>query len=259
MDLDYLKKIIDLKDKVSLDVPAKLISYTVGHEDLTRYNDSGMQAAMLLSIAVLNCAGLKFDHVKNCLDFGCGSGRLLEKMPFGIDTKVFGCDVNGEAIGYAQSALTNCSLYKNELMPPLIYKNDFFDLIYSFSVFSHLSLEVEEKWLSELARVGKSGCIYAITIHGDYWIEATLQAESELAKEAGFYYKIVHPEGTFPSYYEASFHTSKFIFNNWNKYFDILQVVSGRSSQNELYDPVSNKLLESVGSLGQDIVIARKR
>src|ERR1043165_8053538 len=51
-------------------------------------------------------------------------------------------------------------------MSPLPYKDQMFDLIYSLSVFTHLSENHASQWLSEMNRVLKPGGILIITIHG---------------------------------------------------------------------------------------------
>jgi hypothetical protein len=74
-------------------------------------------------------------------------------------------------------------------------------------VFSHLPEDVEMSWLREFRRVGVQGCLYPLTVHGDWFIEATLGAERARAETAGFYFRRVHTryntELDFPEGYDA--------------------------------------------------------
>jgi hypothetical protein len=50
--------------------------------------------------------------------------------------------------------------------PPLPYASDYFDAIYSVSVFSHLNQTAFYAWADELSRIMKRGSVLIITIHG---------------------------------------------------------------------------------------------
>jgi hypothetical protein len=162
--------------------------------------------------------------------------------------------------------LPRAAFYRNDLMPPLIYRNGLFNLVYSFSVFSHLRHDVEEAWLAELARVGAPGCVYLLTVHGEWVIEKTLGADTETARARGFFYKEVHQrhrtENDFPDYYEASYHTSDYIRAHWSSHFDILAIVKGDNPDRYLPD---GEAFEPAGTvpvlrpMGQDLVVAIKR
>jgi hypothetical protein len=56
---------------------------------------------------------------------------------------------------------------QTELAPPLCYRDQSFDFLYAFSVFTHLSVELAEGWISELARVVSPGGLMWFTVHGE--------------------------------------------------------------------------------------------
>jgi hypothetical protein len=142
-----------------------------------------------------------------------------------------------------------------------------FDLIYSFSVFSHLDEEVEMIWLEELARVGKPRAGYLLTIHGDWFIETSLPPdEASAVADRGFLWKPVytrrgHPLD-FPSYYECSFHTSRYIFENWSRWFEIIAVIKGDDPHRYLFDTFAFRSeggdIDDFRPMGQDLVVARR-
>jgi hypothetical protein len=154
----------------------------------------------------------------------------------------------------------------NDFDPPLDFRDGLFDLVYSFSVFSHLEKELEMRWLQELERVGSSGCLYLFTVHGDWVVEATLGAERAQAEAAGFYFHHVHSRSNteleFPPWYEASYNTSGYIRRTWSQFFEVVSVIKGDKPDNYLWDdlrfaPEGN--IESFRPMGQDLVVMRKR
>ena len=249
-------------------VPLDLIEYVCGHRDFEEFMRSGMEVFQMLDLAALKHSKKHINGFNSILDFGCGCGRILRFLnKKGLN--VSGCDINQKLIDYCKNSYEYCDTYNNDLFPPLKYKNNSFDLIYSFSVFSHLSIDVEKSWLEELLRVGAPGCLYLITIQGDWFIEKTLSpSEISYTEENGFYFKKIHTRSdessdlNFPEYYESSYKTSEYIRKNWSAYFEVLDVVKGDDPSRYL---IPGKQFEPIGSIpklrpmGQDLVIARKR
>jgi lipopolysaccharide biosynthesis protein/SAM-dependent methyltransferase len=248
------------------EIPDALARYTCGLErNHPEYVRSGAEVYLMFELTMRNFLGKSMIEMGNVLDFGCGAGRLLRFLDPST-SRVCACDVNAAVIRFAQAHYGHFSIYQNGLMPPLIYDSGQFDLIYSFSVFSHLSEDVENQWLAELSRVGKSGCIYLISVHGDWFIEATLGDEARAVAEAGFVWKSAHQrrgsEDDFPDYYEASFHTSDFIRAHWSRYFEIVAIVKGDDPRRFLGtnpDQWSLAIVPQLRPMGQDLIIARKR
>lgn len=159
----------------------------------------------MFNLALNKHFGRLVSDFSNVLDFGCGSGRLARFMrPAG---RLAGCDVNRTLAKFCKATVKHGSFHQSTLMPPLRYRDSEFDLVYAFSVFSHLRLDAEQAWLAELSRVGAPGCVYLITIQGDWMIEATLGDEAETARTQGFSFRHVHErhhtEMDFPDYYES--------------------------------------------------------
>lgn len=244
-------------------VPAEFIRYTCGHDDYESYLRSGFEVASMFNLALKKNFGRVVGDYGDVLDFGCGSGRLSRFMN---PPHLFGCDVNGPVVDYCKRTIPSGRFDQNGLLPPLPYTDESFDLVYSFSLFSHLRRDIEEVWLRELVRVGAAQCVYLLSVQGDWMIEQTLAEEAEHARVAGFYFRNVHTRhGTaldFPDYYEASYHTAEWIYGHWNSHFDILDVISGDDPSRYLPPGTAFRPEGDVPHLrpmGQDLVIAIKR
>lgn len=243
-------------------VPRDLIRYTCGHEDVEEYARSGYEVASMMNLALLKHTGRLVSDFHDVLDFGCGTARVARQLH--ARGSVSGCDVNADVIAYCRSAVPRATFVRSELWPPLPYEDASFDLVCSFSVFSHLRRDAEQAWLAELERVGRPGCVYLLSVQGDWMIEATLGAERASAERAGFYYREVHQRHgsrlDFPAYYESSYHTSQWIRQNWD--FEIIDVIRGEHASQYLsgdlaFEPSGD--VPALRPMGQDLVVARKR
>lgn len=191
-------------DGTAPDLPKALIRYTCGHDDVAEYERSGREVASMLTLASLQYFGRPLDAFPRVLDFGCGAGRLQTHLR---PESMTGCDVNPLVIEYCREAFPDRSFVKNDFEPPLPFDDGTFDAIISFSVFSHLERAIEDAWLEELRRVGAPGCVYLLSVQGDWMIEQTLGEEKGLASDMGFYYRRVHQRHgsllDFPDGYES--------------------------------------------------------
>ncbi len=245
--------------------PSKeLITYVIGLPDYGLFLRQGAEIYVMFDLACRKHLGKSIENCGRVLDFGCGIGRILQY--FKNKDALSACDVLGPAIDYIHKAFPAVHAYRNELLPELRYAAESFDLVYSFSVFSHLDRETEDIWLAELKRVGKPGCLYLLTVHGDFWIECNLGDMRAEAERQGFTYLHVHKrtggELDFPDYYQASFHTSKYIKEHWSRWFDVVEIIRGDYPENHLppgmaFEPEGD--VWRFGQMGQDLVILRKR
>lgn len=107
------------------------------------------------------------------LDFGCGWGRLLRLMLYYVDPKqLYGCDAWEESLGHIRAARIPASIEKSETIPTdLPFPPGVeFDLIYAFSIFTHLSEPATTAVLRAFGkRISKRG-ILVITIRPEeFW------------------------------------------------------------------------------------------
>lgn len=99
-------------------------------------------------------------QVDKVLDFGCGWGRmlrLLRRHPGLTGVEMHGCDLSLEALDMNRRTLPNVWFTPTTKFPPSAYREGMFDVVYAYSVFSHLSPKSHDAWAAEFARVLRSG------------------------------------------------------------------------------------------------------
>lgn len=101
------------------------------------------------------------------LDFGCGWGRHLCVFLKDIRTEnLYGTDVDEDVVSVARRLLSDIKISSNEKTPPTEFTDDYFDVVISNSVFSHLSEEQFNAWTVELARIITPGGYLIFTTWG---------------------------------------------------------------------------------------------
>lgn len=106
------------------------------------------------------------------LDFGCGWGRMIRFFIKDIAAEnLYGIDVNSEMIDICLNTVRLGNYSVGKLEPPTEFAGDSFDVVYAYSVFSHLSEAVHIKWVEELSRILKPGGILIVTVWGRNFIE----------------------------------------------------------------------------------------
>jgi len=138
-------------------------SFQINYENY--YNDSVSTAKWLIGYFE------KYIELKNIkiLEWGCGPARIIRHLPSLLDRscEIFGSDYNKQTIEWCKKNISNVNFSKNNLQPPLDYENNFFDIIYATSVFTHLSEEMHYAWFKELKRISKENGMIFLTTHGD--------------------------------------------------------------------------------------------
>ena len=116
--------------------------------------------------------------LQRILDFGVGCGRTARHFYRYITLyEIHGCDVDATPINYIYENMPLIQPLLSTNAPPLSYESNYFDAIYSVSVFSHLKESSFYAWAEELARILKQRGILIITIHGLHALNITRNKE----------------------------------------------------------------------------------
>jgi SAM-dependent methyltransferase len=160
------------------------------------------------------------------LDWGCGCGRLTAHFLSEPGFAVFGCDVDREAVTWCESNLRAGQFTTIDPFPPTPYPDGSFQLAIGYSIFTHLTKDLQFAWLAELQRILAPGGILVATVHGDSAASFAFPGQVSTVLEHGFY-DGVHDtvlDGTVPQgYYRGTFQTQEYTLREWGKYFDILE------------------------------------
>ena len=101
------------------------------------------------------------------LDFGCGWGRMIRFFFKDTESKnIYGVDVDPKMISICKETLHYGNYSVVNPHPPTDFPDMTFDIIFAYSVFSHLRDDVAEKWIIEFSRILKNDGILVATTEG---------------------------------------------------------------------------------------------
>lgn len=118
-------------------------------------------------VAALEGAGADLSAIRDGLDFGCSSGRVVKPLAAAYpQARWRGCDPNGPAVAWARQNLPGIEFFASENLPPLALANGELDLVYAISIWSHFKPSRGELWFAEMRRLLAPGGYLVITTHG---------------------------------------------------------------------------------------------
>jgi SAM-dependent methyltransferase len=157
--------------------PAKLRIRVAGTADLDWFLESGRLAEGALRQSVAR-AGTRLEDLAAILDFGCGCGRVTRRLA-GLPGEVRGSDFDGVAVAWCREKLRFATFTQNGLEPPLPFPDGDVDLVYAFSVLTHLPVPVQHAWVEELTRILRPGGLLLVSTHGERYLERLNVAEQQ--------------------------------------------------------------------------------
>ena len=179
------------------------------------------------------------------LDFGAGCGRILAHfVPAG--PRLAASDVDPTAVAYLRRAWPQVDSRVNASEPPLPYEAKRFDVLYAFSVWTHLPPAAQARWLAEVGRVLRPGGLALITTLGFYGLEllnhsaAPLEAEwrsvsaDDLRREGVIYHEYAVLGQPLPEKelfsgiqgsYGVSVHDPAYLRRAWAAGFEVVEIV----------------------------------
>ena len=128
--------------------------------------------------------GVQLGRDSRVLDFGCGWGRTLRFFMREVPAdRLHGVDCMPQGIEFCRQTNPWCRFSLIPTLPPLDaadFPSGAFDLIYLYSVFSHLSEEAHDRWLAEFHRLLKpGGLLLATTWSRDYIVRCQRAREGD--------------------------------------------------------------------------------
>ena len=168
------------------------------------------------------------------LDWGCGSGRVARFVTEFAPGKLSGIDIDPDNIQWCKENIPQADFAPIQLNPPTGFASETFDLVYGISVFTHLSEIDQDRWLTELQRITKPGGAVLMSIQGEI---AFLRVDGDLGRfraleEGGFhvYGRCPDLDEVLPTmkesdYYQNVFHSRRYIYEHWQRYFEIVDVI----------------------------------
>jgi SAM-dependent methyltransferase len=146
--------------------PAALMHHATGITDKHRFIWSG-RLTMARMIDMLQNVGIELNRISSILDFGCGCGRLTRYLLLLFENaKVYGTDTDALSISWCEANLKPGNFSTSRAQPPLQFANESFDLIVSYSVFTHIHESDQAAWMSEMSRILKPEGLLVFSTQG---------------------------------------------------------------------------------------------
>jgi SAM-dependent methyltransferase len=188
--------------------PADLLMRTQGGDDVEAYRDSMISAHHTLR-ALLAASGIDPARVRRVLDIGCGTGRLLAGWHLDDRSReLTGADIDRACVEWTSAHLPDVAHWHvSAIEPPLPFSSGSFDVVQLASVFTHLSIEQQEAWVRELARLVRPGGACIVTLLGETYAAMLDDAQRRRLAEAGHLESASGEEGSgeFCAFHESWF------------------------------------------------------
>ncbi len=189
----------------------------------------------------------------NVLDFGCGWGRVIRFFLRDLEpSQIWGIDHYDKILEICKQLNKWGNFQWVKSFPPTSLPDETFDLIFCFSVFSHLSEDAHRQWLAEFKRILKpGGMVLATTWDRDLIVRC---GESKKSSNLPFFQQHLptmfadtkkwlanYDSGKFcfdsskESYGEISYFLGEacipqqYVLNEWTKYFEFLDFINDRT------------------------------
>ncbi|MEZ5978400.1 MAG: class I SAM-dependent methyltransferase [Planctomycetota bacterium] len=113
--------------------------------------------------------GVELGAGSGVLELGCASGRVLRHFRHQADgLDLWGCDINASHVAWLEKYLPpDLKVFQNTVLPSLPIPDGSLQLVYAFSVFTHID-EFERSWIAEIARVLRPGGVAYLTVHTEH-------------------------------------------------------------------------------------------
>jgi SAM-dependent methyltransferase len=174
------------------------------------------------------------------LDFGCGWGRLTRMLARDVDPgNLYGCDPVESILDVCRENGVPAELARSEFLPESVPFDDSFDMVFSFSVFTHIS---ERAHLASLEAIHDSlepGGLFVATIRPPSYLDLNplmkpvvdeLPPDRDATLATARYLFAPHESEGHPQFggqqmdYGETVITLPYVRENWTRWFDLLDV-----------------------------------
>jgi SAM-dependent methyltransferase len=201
--------------------PAKLRVLIAGDSDLERFLVSGERENRIVRDTVER-AGRPVSELGAILDWGCGCGRVTRWWSDLDDVAVTACDYNAELVGWVGTNLPFVTARRNELEPPLPVADESQDLVYAFSVLTHLPDDLALAWMAEIRRVLRPGGLFFFTTHGEACRDRVTPEEAQALARGE---SVVQFSGIAGTNLCAAYHPRAFVETRLADGFEVVEAV----------------------------------
>lgn len=212
--------------------PAQLLYQVAGSADATWFLTCG-EAIFHAIDELLGQQGVPLSQLKRVLDFGCGCGRVLRWWTTVDGPSIRGCDYNSAMVAWCTSNLPFAQVESNERVPPLRYADATFDFVYAISVFTHLSADLQTRWMAELMRIIAPNGWLLVTTQGANFIETLATGERARFTRGEL---VVHYDEASGSNLCNAYHPETFVRGAWSAGFRIAEFLPAGMRTNVLQD-----------------------
>lgn len=210
------------------------------------------EASRFVKVVLIQLAkhGLSLSDESVAVDFGSGWGRYTRFMlKYVHPDNLYGLEVSSSMVEHCRKAFGMANFLKVDTLPPCPLRSSMVDLVFGYSVFSHLAPHCADAWIAEFARITKPGALVLMTTQGRSFIDfcrsvresgdrshpwfvslAKAFVDSDQARSDYDAGQFLHfGEGQYGGTYGESLIPSGYIERHWGKYFDLVDFIDNRA------------------------------
>lgn len=215
------------------EMPSKELQKTIGTLDDFNYLFTGRTLFRHFEAVLKRHSNRSFSESNFVLDWGCGPGRVaMHVLEDSRPKRFLGLDIVDATVDWAKSTLDG-DFQTCQTEPPLDIASDSVDVIYAYSVLTHIPETLFEKWLEEISRVMVPGgyflatvlCETAMAVTMSQWDEGNIRYVIQRGVFDGIANDGLEHVGFSGEYYRNIYFTKTALEGIVSKHFEIVEIV----------------------------------